>query len=118
MRAAEQYEARRERKRIQDAAYRLRKKLKRENERQLAALESFLANEDRAEADFQCVKALLLVVEGEGDDPGHVCVALVPCPARRARGRQARGDQRRAKATPPPTSRPRRRIGIPARQEK
>ena len=86
VRAAEQYEARRERKRIQDAAYRLRKKLKRENERQLAALESFLANEDRAEADFQCVKALLLVVEGEGDDPGHVCVALVPCPARRARG--------------------------------
>ena len=26
------------------------------------------------------------MVEGEGDDPGHVCVALVPCPARRARG--------------------------------
>ena len=97
VRAAEQYEARRERKRIQDAAYRLRKKLKRENERQLAALESFLANEDRAEADFQCVKALLLVVEGEGDDPGHVCVALVPCPARRARGdrREATNAERR-----------------------
>ena len=82
---------RRERKLHSGRACRLRKKLKRENERQLAALESFLANEDRAEADFQCVKALLLVVEGEGDDP-HACVALVPCPARRARPRQARGD--------------------------
>jgi endonuclease III len=95
--AAEQYEARRERKRVQDAAYRLRKKLARENERQLAALESFLADEARAEADHPCVKALLLVVEGEGDDPGHVCVALVPCPARRARGdrREATDAERR-----------------------
>ena len=86
---------RRERKRAQDRAYRARKRARREAARAGLVLEeegegeggeaSFAYLERR---DGPLVTVLILVVEGDGTDPGRACVVLVRSPAGDRRSRR------------------------------